>query len=135
MTLFQATALATNDKSLARNGKLPLTINAYLLAVSPQSSAAMDFMLRFCFRFLFPPRNNENAPAGMVAFERIERLATMPTLSSNPDRDLSADDASKKLGFGDWKSEHVPTLEELFEDPDIRKRIGRLIAEQAHPII
>ena len=34
MALFQATALATNDKSLARNGKVLLTIDAYLLAVS-----------------------------------------------------------------------------------------------------
>ena len=93
----------------------------------------MATLFHSCFRFLFRYGNKEQPANKMVAFGGRERRASMPTLSSNPDRDFSAE--SKKLDFGDWRSEYAPTLEELFEDPDIRKRIGRLIAEQAHPII
>ena len=131
MALFQATALATNDKSLARNGKALPTIDAYLLAVSSVQRGHGN-LVPFRVPLLILLREKEQPAIRMVAFGGRERRATMPT---HPDRDFSAGRASKKLDFGDWRSEYAPTLEELFEDPDIRKRIGRLIAEQVHPII
>ena len=54
MALFQATALATNDKSLARNGKALPTIDAYLLAVSSVQRGhgnSVPFLFRFLFRY------------------------------------------------------------------------------------
>jgi hypothetical protein len=57
-------------------------------------------------------------------------MAHTPWLS-NPDCDFSAGYGQKKLNLGDWRSEPPLPLEELFNEPTIRKRVGRLISEAA----
>jgi hypothetical protein len=55
----------------------------------------------------------------------------MAPLSSNPDRDFSAGYGNKELNFGEWWFEPPLLLEDLFDDPAVRKRVGKLISEAA----
>jgi len=74
MALFQATALATNDKSLARNGKALPTIDAYLLAVSSVQRGHGN-SVPFLFSLLISLRNKEQPANKMVGFGGRERRA------------------------------------------------------------
>ena len=53
----------------------------------------------------------------------------MTPLSSNPDLDFSAGYGKKEFDLGDWQSEFPLSLNELFADPAIRARVGKLIGK------
>ena len=53
----------------------------------------------------------------------------MVPLSSNPDCDFSAGYGNKELDLRDWRSQPPLPLEELFNDPATRRRVGKLISE------
>ena len=53
----------------------------------------------------------------------------MTPLSSNPDRDFSVGYGKNEFDLGDWRSEFPLSLDELFEDPAIRQRVGKLIGK------
>ena len=55
----------------------------------------------------------------------------MAPLSSNPDCDFSAGYGNTETEFGDWRSDPPLPLEQLFDDPTIRQRVGELISDAA----
>ena len=53
----------------------------------------------------------------------------MAPLSTNPDRDFSAGYGEAEPEINQWMAKPAPTLDDLFNDPAIRKRVGELIAD------
>ena len=53
----------------------------------------------------------------------------MAPLSTNPDCNFSAGFGNKEIDLGDWRSQPPVALEELFNNPEIRQRVGKLISK------
>ena len=48
---------------------------------------------------------------------------------NEPDCNFSAGFGNKEIDLGDWRSQPPIALEELFDNPDIRERVGKLISK------
>ena len=51
----------------------------------------------------------------------------MAPLSTNPDRDFSAGHGEAKPDLSQWMAGPPATLDDLFNDPATRERVGKLI--------
>jgi hypothetical protein len=52
----------------------------------------------------------------------------MARLSTNPDRDFSAGHGQAEFALDPWMADPPATLDDLFNNPDIRARVGQLIS-------
>ena len=53
----------------------------------------------------------------------------MAPFSANPDSDFSAGYGNKELELGDWRSAPPLPMDEFFDNPAVRQRVGTLISE------
>ena len=103
----------------------------YFLTRTGPVAAQSCVVLRYAFCSSFDPRESEHSTHEMFTSTREEWWWPLPPLPNNPDRDFSAGQSEDvtNANVAELFASRPLGVAELFADPIVQTRIGRLITE------